>query len=142
MWPAMRHPSMGLLLVLALGAIGCGASEQQHVQAALRARDRAVESEDPAAICGSMTGAAQRQWQAIMRASSCVEAYERIYGLAAEATPQPIDDGEALLVSVSIPERTEPGHVRVDGSRAVVYVGTAVDERLRKVDGRWLIDAS
>ncbi|MDA0180852.1 hypothetical protein OJ997_11155 [Solirubrobacter phytolaccae] len=137
--PRLRH--LPVLVALALSATSCGASEPQHIQAALTAWDLAWETNDYAAACALMTKARQRQdmgSRAHPRDATCTEALTAVY--------EPLED-DPYFDSTSPaedPYATSPIRttgIRVTGDAAVVAYSDGYRERMAKVDGHWLLDA-
>jgi hypothetical protein len=125
---------LGLLVFLA----GCGASEEDKVEAVIRASDAAWERGDFDAGCSWMTERARRRYMdegINPDARRCSEAYE----FDAVETDTVGDLAATAEVVASEPPRMTG--IRVDGATAVASYSNGDRTRLRKVDGRWLIDS-
>jgi hypothetical protein len=129
MW---RRP---FVVLVALTAAGCGASAQQHVAAAVRAEKAAWDRGDFEAVCAMRTEAGRREWSRLGGAPTCAEGIRRVAGSS------PPDLPNVTVATLSVELSSARSRIRVDGDRAIVYSGGFPAERLRKVDGRWLIDA-
>ena len=124
---------LGLIASLA----GCGASDQQKVAAAIRASDAAWDRGDLDEGCSWMTERARRRYMASginSHARTCSEAYE----YEAVQADMAFGVSEAELVSSEPPRMTG---IRVNGDIAVASYSNGDRTRLRKVNGRWLIDS-
>ena len=126
---------LGLTLLVAIA--GCGASEQQKVAAAIRFSDGAWDRGEVDEGCSWLTGRARREFlkdSPNPRAGSCREAFEVI-------EKPPSLGGVTLLAVIVEYEPPRMTRIRVNGDSAVVTFSDGDDRQLRKVDGRWLIDA-
>lgn len=127
--------AVGLIALLA----GCGASEQQHVAATIRASDAAWDRGDLDDGCSWMTERARRRFIADginPRARTCSEAYEPP---ANETTAGTLIF--ATLTAVEHPDAPRVTHIRIYGDRAVARYSNGGPTQLRRVRGRWLIDS-
>ncbi|MDA0170345.1 hypothetical protein OJ998_14700 [Solirubrobacter taibaiensis] len=134
---------MRRLLILTVLLAGCGASEQQHVQQALRDFYAGWEHKDYAGTCARMTTEGRRQFASFggkRNPADCPDAL-RIMDEAAEEYSEPGEGEEAELLFVDL-EELEDARIRINGATAIRYRGSYAVERLRKVDGRWLVDAN
>ena len=124
---------LGLLVFLA----GCGASDQEQVAAAIRASDAAWDRGDLDEGCSWMTERARRRYmdQGINpHARTCSEAYE--------FDAVELDTADSLAYAEIVPlEPPRVTSIRVDGATAVASYSNGDRTRLRKVNGRWLIDS-
>jgi hypothetical protein len=124
---------LGLLVFLA----GCGASEQEKVAAVIRASDAAWERGDLDEGCSWMTERARRRYMdegINPHARTCSEAYE----FDAVEPDTAHDLAYAEIVPSEPPRMTD---IRVDGATAVASYSNGERTRLRKINGRWLIDS-
>jgi hypothetical protein len=128
------------VLLLAVVLASCGASEQQHVQQALRDYDRAWEREDYEDVCSRTTEAGRREWANLTRSPDCVSGIRALVRAGEEYEP-PDSAGETIVLTLPAVELTTE-HIRVEGDTATTYTRLGAAERLRKIDGRWLMDAS
>jgi hypothetical protein len=122
------------VLVL-LAVAGCGASSQQEIQATLRADHAAWDRGDYERACALRTEAGRREWRLLGAAPTCVAGIRRV------AEPPVADLSNVTVALIAVERSTLRSRIRVDGDRAVVWRGRFPTERLRKVGGRWLIDA-
>jgi hypothetical protein len=124
---------VGLLVFLA----GCGASEQEKVAAVIRASDAAWERGDLDEGCSWMTERARRRYMdggINPHARTCSEAYK--------FDTVELDAAEVGAYAEIVPsEPPRVTNIRVDGATAVASYSNGDRTRLRKVNGRWLIDS-
>ena len=116
---------------------GCGASAQQEIAAVIRASDTAWERLDFDDGCSWMTERARQRYMSDAinpGARTCGEAYQHH---AVEPDP---DAAHSYAAAVPIEPPRVTG-IRVDGDIAVATYSNDDRTRLRKVDGRWLIDS-
>ena len=107
---------IGLIIFAALLLAGCGDGEQQ-VRATLTADRKAGERQDWAAMCALRTEAARR---------------ELLF-----CTPPENESIATFLVGT---DRDTDIDIDVDDAQATARYDDGSITRLRKVDGRWLID--
>ena len=125
-------------LISLVATAGCGASAQQEVAATIRASDAAWERGDLDEGCALMTERARKdllKFSSNPVARSCREAFEVV-----EEDPPPRD--VAYLVAEIV--ESEPPRmtgIRVSGDTAVATYSNGRERELRKVNGRWLLDA-
>ncbi len=127
--------ALGLLVLLA----GFGASEQERVAAVIRASDAAWERGDLDEGCSWMTERARRRYMdegINPHARTCSEAYE-----FDAVEPDTADDRAYTYAEVVPSEPPRMTDIRVDGATAVASYSNGDRTRLRKVNGRWLIDS-
>lgn len=129
-----RFIALGLLVFLA----SCGASEQEKVAAVIRASDAAWERGDFDEGCSWLTERARRRYidEGINpHARTCSEPYEF------EASGSDTSGDLAVVAEIVPLEPPRMTNIRVDGDTAVASYSNGDRTRLRKVNGRWLIDS-
>lgn len=111
-----------IVVLAALAVAGCG--EDDKIRATLDAEGRAWQRSDWDAACALRTEAARRDF--------CPP-------VGAQTTSTTL--GNEPIVTFRFKERSEP-EIEVDGDLATVRYESDGDSvrRLRKVDGKWLID--
>jgi hypothetical protein len=127
----MRRLTIPVLLVVALA--GCGGNDEKRVRATIAAESRALAAEQWNAVCALRTAAGRREFlRTSLRpdAKTCAEAW----------TPAPEANEPILTVKLS-PSKRRLTDVDVDGDVARARYSDGSVVRLRKVDGRWLVDA-
>src|SRR5262245_1956310 len=118
---------VGLVVMLA----GCGASEQQKVEAVVRATDAAFERYDVDEVCARMTTRARQRYMqdgTNPRARTCSEATEDT-----DTAEFGVTFATVLEIGPSDPPRLTD--IRVDGDAAVAIYSDGHRTRLRRIDG-------
>lgn len=102
--------------------VACGsAGDEKAIRATLAAYEKALTAKDFKQTCKSLTGAAQET------------------GFCIPVGDDPALQNEAIVTFMfKVPAITE---IDVDGDRAEVRHERGEPTRMRKVDGRWLIDS-
>jgi hypothetical protein len=122
------------LIVLAAVLAGCGSSDEKQVRATIAAELRAQAKHDWNGVCDLRTAAGQRDFlRTSLRpnAGSCAEAW----------TPAPSGNEPIVTLEFKAPTRRLTD-VDVEDAVATARYDDGSLQRLRKIDGRWLIDAS
>ncbi|HWK27559.1 MAG TPA: hypothetical protein VNS09_13410 [Solirubrobacter sp.] len=120
-------------IVLAAAFAGCGTSEKERVRATIAADLRAQEREDWNAVCDLRTAAGRRE---LVRTSLRPDAKT-----CAEAWTLPTGDNEPILSFELKSAERRLADIDVDKNVASARYDDGFVQRLRKVRGRWLIDA-
>ncbi len=113
---------MFLIIVASLTVAGCGDGEKEQIRATLDADGEAWKRQDWAAACALRTEAGRR--------GLCPD----------EPDADTVAGSEAIITFVTTD--AGPPEIDVDGDRATVRYKSGSTTRLRKVDGRWLIDST
>ncbi|WP_028063754.1 hypothetical protein [Solirubrobacter soli] len=113
---------------------GCGGNDEKQIRATIADEGRAYANKDWDAVCAGRTAAGRREFlKTSLRpdAKTCAEAW----------TPDPTDN-EPIVAITFIPSKERLTGIDVDGDTARARYSSGSVTRLRKVDGRWLIDAA
>jgi hypothetical protein len=122
-----------IVIVLFAAFAGCGTGDEKRVRATIAADLRAFESQDWNAACDLRTVAGRRELvRSSLRpdAQACADAWT------------PASSGNEPIVTFRFePSPRQLSDIDVDNDVARVRYNDGSLQRLRKIGGRWLIDA-
>lgn len=119
-----RIRTLAVAALAALLASGCGGSNEDDIESAVRALAQAVEDEDYAAACDRLTRNARKQLKALSGSSGCEKALQRA--------------GRRLASAIPDPDRVKVENIEIVGDRASAEVN-GEEASFAVEDGDWKV---